>query len=118
VPSFAYTARNAGGEKVSGVADALTAAALADQLAGLGIVALDIQPAAPPGPGSDLLRRLRPGVDGVVLAWRGRRATFLPQVWESLAEPRDFIAALKRKASYPGLEKSVSMISCRQPVAS
>ena len=46
----------------------------------------------------DLLRRLRPGVDGVVLAWRGRRATFLPQVWESLAEPRDFIAALKRKA--------------------
>ena len=46
----------------------------------------------------DLLQRLRPGVDGVVLAWRGRRATFLPQVWESLAEPRDFIAALKRKA--------------------
>ncbi len=42
----------------------------------------------------DLLRRLRPGIDGVVLAWRGRRATFLPQVWESLAEPRDFIAAL------------------------
>ncbi len=46
----------------------------------------------------DLLQRLRPGEDGVVLAWRGRRATFLPQVWESLAEPRDFIAALKQKA--------------------
>ena len=46
----------------------------------------------------DLLLRLRPGEDGVVLAWRGRRATFLPQVWESLAEPRDFIAALKQKA--------------------
>jgi AmmeMemoRadiSam system protein A len=46
----------------------------------------------------DLLRRLRPGVDGVVLAWRGRRATFLPQVWDALAEPRDFVAALKRKA--------------------
>ena len=46
----------------------------------------------------DLLQRLRPGVDGVVLTWRGRRATFLPQVWESLAEPRDFIAALKHKA--------------------
>ncbi len=59
MPSFAYTARNAGGEKVSGVADALTAAALADQLAGLGIVALDIQPAATHGPGSDWLRRLR-----------------------------------------------------------
>ena len=47
---------------------------------------------------NDLLRRLRPGVDGVVLAWRGRRATFLPQVWDALAEPRDFIGALKRKA--------------------
>jgi len=46
----------------------------------------------------DLLRQLRPGVDGVVLSWRGRRATFLPQVWETLAEPREFIAALKHKA--------------------
>ena len=46
----------------------------------------------------DLLQRLRPGVDGVVLAFRGQRATFLPQVWDSLPEPRDFIAALKHKA--------------------
>jgi AmmeMemoRadiSam system protein A len=46
----------------------------------------------------DLLRQLRPGVDGVVLAWRDRRATFLPQVWDTLEEPRDFIAELKRKA--------------------
>jgi AmmeMemoRadiSam system protein A len=49
---------------------------------------------------ADLLQRLRPGVDGVVLAWRGRRATFLPQVWETLCEPRDFIAALKHKAGF------------------
>jgi len=47
---------------------------------------------------AELLARLRPGIDGVVLAWRGRRATFLPQVWETLAEPRDFVAALKHKA--------------------
>jgi hypothetical protein len=47
---------------------------------------------------ADLLARLRPGVDGVVLQWRGRHATFLPQVWEQLPEPRTFIAALKRKA--------------------
>jgi AmmeMemoRadiSam system protein A len=46
----------------------------------------------------DLLQRLRPGVDGVVLEWGGRRATFLPQVWDSLADPREFIAALKDKA--------------------
>jgi AmmeMemoRadiSam system protein A len=46
----------------------------------------------------DLLRRLRPGVDGVVLAWRGQRATFLPQVWDALGQPQAFIAALKQKA--------------------
>ena len=46
----------------------------------------------------ELLARLQPGVDGVVLAWRGRRATFLPQVWEQLPDPRDFVGALKRKA--------------------
>jgi AmmeMemoRadiSam system protein A len=46
----------------------------------------------------DLLQRLRPGIDGVVLEWRGRRATFLPQVWDNLADPREFIAALKDKA--------------------
>jgi len=46
----------------------------------------------------DLLRQLRPGIDGVVLSWRGRRATFLPQVWDTFARPRDFIAALKHKA--------------------
>ena len=47
---------------------------------------------------SDLLRQLAPGVDGLVLEWRGKRATFLPQVWASLPEPRQFITALKRKA--------------------
>ncbi len=58
MPSFAYTARTARGDKVNGVADALSAAALADQLAGMGVIALDIQPAATAGPGTDLLRRL------------------------------------------------------------
>ncbi len=43
-------------------------------------------------------RRLRPHVDGVILEWRGRRATFLPQVWEQLGRPDDFLRALKRKA--------------------
>ena len=47
---------------------------------------------------ADLLARLVPGVDGIVLSWRRQRATFLPQVWEQLPEPRDFIAQLKRKA--------------------
>ncbi len=47
---------------------------------------------------SDALVQLRPGVDGVILEWQGRRATFLPQVWEQLPEPRAFMAALRRKA--------------------
>ncbi len=47
---------------------------------------------------ADALAQLRPGEDGVVLRWCGRRATFLPQVWESLPEPRTFLAHLKRKA--------------------
>ncbi len=48
-----------------------------------------------------LLRQLQPGVDGLVLQWRGQRATFLPQVWEQLPEPAAFVGALKRKAGLP-----------------
>jgi AmmeMemoRadiSam system protein B/AmmeMemoRadiSam system protein A len=46
----------------------------------------------------EALQCLRPGVDGVILDWRGRRATFLPQVWEQLPQPAAFLGALKRKA--------------------
>ena len=46
----------------------------------------------------DALAQLRPNVDGVILVYNCQRATFLPQVWESLAEPRQFMAHLKRKA--------------------
>ena len=45
-----------------------------------------------------LLARLNRGVDGVIIEYDGRRATFLPQVWATLPEPRDFIVELKRKA--------------------
>lgn len=46
----------------------------------------------------EALAALRPGIDGVVLEVGGRRATFLPQVWEQLGEPAAFLRALKRKA--------------------
>ena len=46
----------------------------------------------------ELRARLRPGIDGVTLELAERRATFLPQVWETLPEPGDFLAALKHKA--------------------
>jgi MEMO1 family protein len=47
---------------------------------------------------AELLAQLRPGIDGLVLEIDGHRGTFLPQVWESLPAPADFLAALKRKA--------------------
>lgn len=46
----------------------------------------------------ELISRLRPGVDGLVLRWGEYRGTFLPQVWEALPEPEDFLRHLKRKA--------------------
>lgn len=39
----------------------------------------------------DLLAKLRPHVDGVILRDGMRRATFLPQVWEKLPDPADFL---------------------------
>lgn len=50
---------------------------------------------------ADALAQLRPGQDGVILSHDGRRATFLPQVWDELPEPREFLAQLKRKAGLP-----------------
>jgi len=53
------------------------------------------------GDEAELLRALVPGTDGVTLEFGRHRATFLPQVWESLDEPRRFLDALKRKAGLP-----------------
>lgn len=44
---------------------------------------------------------LRPGIDGVVLQWNGRRGTFLPQMWEPLPTPELFLNELKLKAGLP-----------------
>lgn len=49
----------------------------------------------------DLLAQLQPNVDGVILEYGGRRATFLPQVWMSLPSRRDFLEELKRKLGVP-----------------
>ncbi len=46
----------------------------------------------------DLMRRLRPHVDGVVLNFGLRRSTFLPQVWDQLPDPQDFLDHLSAKA--------------------
>jgi len=49
----------------------------------------------------DLLARLRPGTDGLIIAAAGRRGTFLPSVWEQLPDRRDFLRHLKLKAGLP-----------------
>jgi hypothetical protein len=53
------------------------------------------------GSEEDLLAQLRPGIDGVILEYGRHRATLLPQVWERLGDPREFLAALKDKARLP-----------------
>ncbi len=49
----------------------------------------------------ELLQTLRPGIDGVVLHDRFRRATFLPQVWQQLPEPERFLDHLCQKMGAP-----------------
>jgi len=50
---------------------------------------------------SDLLAQVQPGEDGIILENGGKRATFLPQVWESLPDKRAFFTELIRKAGLP-----------------
>lgn len=47
--------------------------------------------------GEDLKRQLKPGIHGVIVSRGHRRSTFLPQVWEQLPDPEEFLAHLCRK---------------------
>lgn len=49
-----------------------------------------------------LPRMLKPGVDGLILRDGARRATFLPQVWEKVPVPEDFLAQLCQKMGAAG----------------
>jgi len=51
----------------------------------------------------DLLEKLKPGIDGVILSDGRHRATFLPQVWKQLSSKEVFLGQLCRKA---GLEET------------
>ncbi|WP_066015737.1 AmmeMemoRadiSam system protein A [Endozoicomonas atrinae] len=52
----------------------------------------------------DLLKQLHPGIDGLLIRNPQYTATFLPQVWKQLPNPRQFLAHLKSKAGMvPGL---------------
>jgi AmmeMemoRadiSam system protein A len=75
-----------------------------DELAEIGIEVSLLSAPEPLPPASseeEALALLRPGIDGLVLDAGPHRATFLPQVWEQLPEPREFMAHLKDKAGLP-----------------
>ena len=49
----------------------------------------------------DLVTQIRPGVDGLILEQGFNKGTFLPSVWESLTDSREFLNHLKQKAGLP-----------------
>ena len=49
----------------------------------------------------NLISQIRPGIDGLILQDGYNKGTFLPSVWESLPDRRDFLMHLKQKAGLP-----------------
>ena len=47
---------------------------------------------------AELLKMLRPNIDGLVLRERENKALFLPSVWDTFSSPKEFLIQLKRKA--------------------
>lgn len=68
---------------------------------------------------ADLLKKLRPHIDGVIIRKGVASATFLPQVWEQLPQPQDFLTHLCQKAGlaadawlHSKLEVSTYQVQC------
>ena len=53
---------------------------------------------------ADLVRQLQPGIDGLIIEAGMKRATFLPEVWESLPDAPGFLRQLKLKAGMGATE--------------
>ena len=75
----------------------------ADELAAVRIEVTLLQPPQPLKYKNEdeLLLKLRPGVDGVILQWGERRGLLLPQVWVRVPKSADFVRALCKKAQIP-----------------
>lgn len=68
---------------------------------------IEVSLLAPPQPlkfsdEEDAISKLTPFEDGVILSCGVQRGTFLPQVWEQLPDPHQFMTHLKLKAGLPG----------------
>jgi len=53
------------------------------------------------GSRDELVRGLRPGVDGLILQQGRHRSTYLPSVWEKIPRPESFVSELRAKAGLP-----------------
>lgn len=75
----------------------------ATELEGLAISASVLTPPEPVEAASEveLLDRLRPGIDGLILREGQRQGVFLPQVWAHAASGTEFLALLREKAGLP-----------------
>jgi AmmeMemoRadiSam system protein A len=49
----------------------------------------------------DLLAKIRPGIDGIIIEKSWHRATLLPSVWEKIPDPVQFLSMLCYKAGLP-----------------
>ena len=58
---------------------------------------------------TELARKLRPDVDGLILQDGERRSLFLPSVWQGVRRPEEFVKQLKRKAGLPPDHRSDSL---------
>jgi len=74
-----------------------------EELAGLGLSVSVLTPATPIAATTEaeVVQSLRPGRDGVILIDGACRGLFLPQMWEQLPSPPEFLRWLKRKAGLP-----------------
>ncbi|MBC7803144.1 MAG: AmmeMemoRadiSam system protein A, partial [Candidatus Parcubacteria bacterium] len=58
----------------------------------------------------ELLAQIRAMEDGLILECDGKRATYLPQVWEVLTDKRQFLDELKKKA---GVAPDTRLTRCK-----
>jgi AmmeMemoRadiSam system protein A len=52
----------------------------------------------------ELLLKIQPGIDGVMLRWGERRGLLLPQVWARIPTTASFLRAIAQKAAIPHIQ--------------